>query len=268
MLYLFALAKSSYEVLQSRKLTAVDQMMSRLLRVKMFGFNFTVDCAYTDSVVREDSYTFGLVREIYLGNCYFRFLAPKLSDLQTVIDLGANRGIFSLLAANFAKKVICVEAQKKYIPALERNMQVNGFTHYRVENVFVGKEGVLGDQGYKAKSLDAIVAEASFDVVDLLKVDIEGSEFSLFRDTECLDRVRYITMEIHPHFGDTQEIVDILCGHGFYVVVADKNFNVLADSQQLTDIGYVYALNSHLAEMPEGKTLPRNTKNPLQISPL
>jgi len=38
-----------------------------------------------------------------------------------------------------------------------------------------------------------------FERVDLLKIDIEGSEFSLF-EGECgwLDRVQRITMEVHP----------------------------------------------------------------------
>jgi hypothetical protein len=58
------------------------------------------------------------------------------------------------------------------------------------------------------------------DDVDLLKIDIEGSEFSLVSgDPSSLARVRRIVMEVHQPHGDVIELARALEGADFSVVV-------------------------------------------------
>lgn len=55
-------------------------------------------------------------------------------------------------------------------------------------------------------SLDAAMAHAGVQVIDVLKFDIEGAEFDVFRTFSGLDRVRYLIGEFHPHLcGKTLE---------------------------------------------------------------
>lgn len=43
-------------------------------------------------------------------------------------------------------------------------------------------------------------------VIDLLKCDIEGSEFSFFQNyPDLLGRTRHLVVEFHPDFGDVEE---------------------------------------------------------------
>jgi FkbM family methyltransferase len=50
-----------------------------------------------------------------------------------------------------------------------------------------------------AKSIPTIMADAGFETVDLLKIDIEGGELELFSHGDCpwLERVKNISIELH-----------------------------------------------------------------------
>jgi hypothetical protein len=90
--------------------------------------------------------------------------------------------------------------------------------------------------------LAATVAEVMdahhLDRIDFLKMDIEGAEFRIFRDSaRWLERVDNLAMEVHNHAGDPTEIVDSLRTAGFKV-------KWLSDSGYPTspaDAGYIYA---------------------------
>src|SRR6185437_9392423 len=86
-------------ILRSRKLTALDQAMSRNLTIHFDGTPMVLPLAQIDRLLapRRDNPTFGNVRELYARNCYLRHLRLK-KPVGAVLDLGANRGMFSLLA--------------------------------------------------------------------------------------------------------------------------------------------------------------------------
>ena len=59
--------------------------------------------------------------------------------------------------------------------------------------------------------------------IDYLKCDIEGGEFDVFLNgPDFLDKVGNIAMELHPHCGPVNEIVDLLQLKGFAVLVTDQ----------------------------------------------
>ncbi len=53
--------------------------------------------------------------------------------------------------------------------------------------------------------------------VDLMKTDIEGSEFELFDETDWLAAVGAISMELNHDYGDAQAALAALSKHGFEV---------------------------------------------------
>lgn len=199
---LFKLFLSLPKILVTRNLVSVDKRMSKKLKINYKGYKFVIDCSYTDNVIIENSYTFGIVREIYIRDCYFKFHEINLSELKNVIDLGSNRGAFSLLAANFADKVVSVEVQTKYNDVLAHNMRINGFNNYSVENVFVGEGGCFAVLKDRVKTLEEIMNNNGLQSIDFLKIDIEGSEFKLFSELNCLKKIRYISMEVHREYGN------------------------------------------------------------------
>ena len=57
-------------ILLSKKLTSLDKWMSKELSIRFLGYQFKIDCRAVDSKLGENSYTFGLIREIYIQSCY------------------------------------------------------------------------------------------------------------------------------------------------------------------------------------------------------
>ena len=167
------------------------------------------------------AYTAG-AREMYCRNVYLRtgFVMPRTG---WVLDLGANRGLFSVWAALAGAQVVAVEAQQGFGPEINRLAAHNGVgDRVHVEIALAGgtvRDGatagvVADDRRWAATSHGAPQRPASMSVpqlmsayhigrIGLLKVDIEGGEFAVFsRDEELrwLDRVDQVVMEVHRRF--------------------------------------------------------------------
>jgi hypothetical protein len=76
------------------------------------------------------------------------------------------------------------------------------------------------------------------DHIDFLKMDIEGAEFSIFRDSShWLDRVDNLAMEVHNTVGNPDEIIKRLQDKGFRVKWLDDGGYPV----QPENAGYIYA---------------------------
>lgn len=211
-------------VIRTRKLGHVDQLMGSVpIVVNYRSKRFSVDCPYCDARTRsiDDSGAFGLVRELFIRSCYLHDSrdSSALASLEYVVDCGANRGLFSVFAATFAKQVIAVEAQPIFAELIHRNMTLNGLTNYTIDHSFVGMGGALKRSGVSPSrptvTISDLIRTHGLSRIDLLKLDIEGSEFSLFAEPSWLDCVRNITMEIHREEGDPARILASLRRYGF-----------------------------------------------------
>ncbi|UEM19404.1 FkbM family methyltransferase [Skermanella mucosa] len=126
-------------------------------------------------------------------------LAAKLHDGFTFVDLGANVGVYSLFVAGLAGKnarVLAVEPQPEIYRRLAFNVAANDLGTIRTLQCAVadrtGNLDLFIDRGNRGQSsiamktgervsvpcrtLDGLLAEAGFDRVDALKIDIEGAE--------------------------------------------------------------------------------------------
>ena len=211
--------------------------LSRVWRIHFKRWTFLIDCAFADQLMPQEGYaSFGNVNEIYILNSYFRHLKIDFDKIRNVVDLGGNRGAFSLLAATFASKVVYVEAVAGLREILVHNMAINNFGNYVIENVFVGEGGLAASlpeySNVPRKRLSQIMTDNALDSIDFLKVDIEGSEFALFESTEFLDRIGYIAMEIHPQYGDVRNIIRMLETAGFSVVLDMRSYYLWATNQR------------------------------------
>jgi FkbM family methyltransferase len=174
---------------------------------------------------------------MYCRNVYLRtgFAMPRTG---WVLDLGANRGLFSVWAARAGAQVVAVEAQQGFGPEIQRLAELNGVGgRVHVEIAVVGGAvragatvGVLADdERWAASSHGAPGRPAGISVpelmsnhrtgrIRLLKVDVEGGEFAVFgagEDLRWLDQVDQVVMELHPAFGDAAALVGRLRQHGF-----------------------------------------------------
>lgn len=213
---LFALAGATLmqcpAILRTRKLTALDAAMSRNMTVRVGKTRMAMPLAEIDHVlaVHNDNPTFGNVREIYARNCYLEHLRLK-SPLHAVLDLGANRGMFSILAllALKAEIVVGVEPMEVYASVHRLLLEANGCDLGRGPRYkkFIASPSVERQDSSQNVSIETILREQKIDRFDLVKIDIEGHEKTIFSEPEWLAQVDNITMEVHPQFVDDLSLI-------------------------------------------------------------
>jgi hypothetical protein len=231
-------------ILASRDLRPLDQAMSgKVDQISYRGIKFRLDLRFCDEHVRDGSFAFGGVREIYIRDCYLKFHEPSVfTSARIVVDLGANRGIFSTLMAATADFVLCVEALPQLAPVIRQNMAVNGFRNYGIESALIGAGGAIGGNASRFLTLEELFERHGLRQVNLLKMDIEGSEFSLFASEKWLDCVDSISMEVHRSHGDVDFVLDRLRSHDFDISMADENLKRVNDP---TAADFIFASKRH-----------------------
>lgn len=137
-----------------------------------------------------------------------------------IIDAGANIGLFSVLyARKFSQaSIIAVEPEQENSCMLLKNIKnLNGVKFLRggvwsrncYLNVHESRTGEWGftvsecsreDADVRAFSIPGIMKKYGFPYIDILKVDIEGSEYEIFKDKKCLEwlpLVKVLIIETH-----------------------------------------------------------------------
>jgi FkbM family methyltransferase len=198
----------------------VDSCMTKdVLEVKVLGHWY--------SLLSPD---FALVRELYGRRCYFlrRSWIPQRGHV--VVDLGANAGLFTVLCAKRGARVIAVEAQGALCQLIEAHLRINNCREVVsmiqglikpevgcfVELTDLERERLLGAET-RVTTIEHVLELAQGQRIDLLKVDIEGSEFALFAgDLSWLRQVDKITMEVHPEYGSVETLVNRLGDYGYH----------------------------------------------------
>ncbi len=238
--------KAIVEIIRTKNLAIIDKQFSkyRSLEFKdVFGKSLKIDPLMNDTAVVGDSGIFGQIREMIVKNCYLKLLnITAESEFQIVVDLGANRGMFSLMMSNLSGMVYMVENNPNYKLVIENNFKTNNFSNYTLSNQFIGNSGMNYEKGMQSLSFTEWVNNQNINRIDLLKIDIEGSEFSIFQEKYNWNTVHFITMEIHPKCGNPIAIIDKLIAFGFEVIVTDSMQNILQDYSQAD---YVYATNKN-----------------------
>jgi FkbM family methyltransferase len=174
-----------------------------------------------------------IARDVCLVGSYepqvTRVLTRLLSPGMTVVDVGANWGYFTLLAASRVGptgRVVAFEPDPRMFRLLERNLALNAFPHVEALPVAAGRsaealtlEGYAADarnrgtsrvcDGEPADSTSFVVPSGRMDellreqgcVIDLIKIDVEGTEDAVLdgmRDGLCAGRYRRVLVELHP----------------------------------------------------------------------
>lgn len=197
-----------------------------------------------------DAYVFN---EIFGSEDAYRrdVLVPLLRG-GTVIEVGAHKGFFTVLAASVARRVLVFEPADKNHGFLLRNLRLN-----RVANTTVVKKAVSASEGTRqftisdvtdarhtffatpfsgngnavdveCTTLPAVLRDYDVDQVDVLKLDCEGSEYDVLLgcDRDTLLRVRNIALEIHeaPSIPHTRaELVSFLEWNGYSGEIYDEH---------------------------------------------
>lgn len=242
---LFSILKHLPDIAKNKNLKKpYGAMAGRRCVFRVFGRKIVLDGKW-----------FGYASEIYGRKVYFAVPGFELRPNMMVVDLGASGGIFTVLAAKICKQVYAVEARQDSFRELTENIKRNNCAD-NTEAVW----GMVGaDSGVFSKekelrrisedgipprvTLSGIVTEYGIPRIDFLKIDIEGSEFALFRsDTGWLEKTERIAMEVHSEFGNPAELVLTLQKYGFQTHFVDVNQKTVRGLEG--NSGYLFALRN------------------------
>lgn len=218
---MFFSVANAHDALRSRNLASVDAAMSRNLFACYKHRRIYFPLKDIDGILADHdrSYTFGSIREMYAHDCYLKHLNLS-GPIGNVLDLGANRGMFTLLAliALEARLVVGVEPLPIYDTVVELLLRANHISSDRVVRYhrFITSPTLERQDPLRNISIDSICKQQGLDRIALVKIDIEGFEKDLFSKPEWLARVDNIAMELHSRsVGDLSVIPNALREYGF-----------------------------------------------------
>jgi FkbM family methyltransferase len=194
--------------------------------------------------------------DIY-AHCY-------LDDLETVIDLGANVGLFSLymLKKRNCKRIYAVEPTKKAFSQLSESLhdELNSSIHKLAIHNFEGKSkiksvednstisGFIDDvhpytqHNMKEEEVDVVTLsrfmnDHNLDRVDLIKIDIEGCEYDVIDSLSDFDLLKSDRYLIEYHWAKTKNIKKIVDRFKFL------GYNILNNEDPTfdNDLGFFFA---------------------------
>ena len=171
----------------------------------------------------------------------------NINKNDVVVDIGANIGAFSVLAARKASdgRVFAYEPNKKNYSLLLKNKSLNNLRNLLVFNLAVaGKNGhvnlfisKLNDCAHSICNADSknsvkvksirlrdIFAMNNLKKIDYLKIDAEGAEYDILLNTpaKIIRKVDKIVLEYHDnlnHGHGYKDLKEYLEGNGFKVEV-------------------------------------------------
>jgi len=184
-----------------------------------------------------------VIEEIFIKNIYGPG-CDKVEQARLIIDAGANAGYSVALWRKYfpAAHIVAVEPDPANCKILRLNLgDENGNESVTIaETCLAATSGRVyldrsGDEcGYRmtrtplpygepvaSKTFLEIVAEfAEASVIDLFKCDIEGAESEIFADCSAwINRVHYITIELHPPYTRDNFVADIERNGGRFEVI-------------------------------------------------
>jgi FkbM family methyltransferase len=221
----------------------VQQLMQRQIRAKKLGikFNRVASFQLPDNLlvqgkrhqvnVPSEKGMDGEFIEVLLDDCYGVEQLSK--SLKTIIDIGANVGLFPIAARNrFPQAVIhAYEANPNLEIYLKHQSEIANFTYFMealgdrdgrvvldIREVSGKTRSTVSESGDVAmvslkRAIDRIGGS-----VDLAKVDCEGAEWLLFEDRDSWQLVQNLSLEYHLWSGHTHaETRQVIENLGFEV---------------------------------------------------
>lgn len=203
----------------------------RILKYSIWDFRLLKE--HTIIVLEGEKYNFihyGDITRVLYANQHFvvhkkgfeyttlKIYKSLLKDNFTVLDIGANIGLFCILGANKIGrngKIYAFEPIKKTFETLQQNLVINNISNVipsrlalsnmagkvtfsiptDIENVEggdafnsmnIGTSNIMGADEVDCTMLDVFIAEHKIEQVDLIKIDIEGAEMLCFEGAKVL----------------------------------------------------------------------------------
>jgi len=192
----------------------------------------------------EENWLGHIFSEVYKDQIYRPYL-PLQKEGTVAIDVGGNIGLVSLYLSKYFEKIITLEPSFEHFDALNRNLQIHKITNVKpIKKALFIKEGEFPFGGPKdnktmrslhaavwqdgkhsemveAITIDKLLEDEKIEHVDLLKLDIEGTEMEIFGSegfSKVAHKIDTIIGERHSWSGrHPNQLNDSLKNNGFIV---------------------------------------------------
>jgi FkbM family methyltransferase len=165
----------------------------------------------------------------------------KIAEPTIFIDIGANQGVFSLVAGknkNFIQ-IHAFEPNINLIPYLQENLLFNKVDNFFIHKVAIGlKESIVnfsvspnhsgsGRVSAESSEMKVVCVNRNYlnkvfirtNVKYFVKIDVEGSEKEVLNElfnSKINLYIKYIFIEINSKFNDENSLIKILVDNGFF----------------------------------------------------
>ena len=214
------------------------------------GYSF--DCSLRDLIARD----------VFFAGCFaaqeLAFVRAVLRPGMSFVDVGANWGLFTLVAAHLvgqSGRIVALEPDPRILTKLKSNVERNHLSQVQVvgmaaadrdtnltlaahdhegENWGISRLVEPGSTAQatftvQARRLDSLLDECEVERVDLLKVDVEGAEDKVLSGMEAgltRQRYRHILLELHAQQlaerdRTMQDVADTLMAKGYRGLALD-----------------------------------------------
>ncbi|WP_445731692.1 FkbM family methyltransferase [Mariniflexile sp.] len=201
------------------------------------GYRFPV-------VLRNNTTDVTVFYQVFLARSY----SIKVKEMpRVIIDCGANIGLSAVFFKNkFPEaKIIALEPEHSNFEMLKKNTKMYEGIHCINKGIWnkstnlIIKDNNLGNWGFmveevdndstiSATSIEEIMCEFNIDHIDILKVDIEGSEKELFERNfeKWLSKTKILIIELHDGLraGASKSVFNAISKYDFHMVRKDENF--------------------------------------------
>lgn len=174
-----------------------------------------------------------VIKEVLEGDSYRRWGDITIKKGDIVVDLGAHIGSFTRLALACGAYVYAIEPHEGNFKLLKQNVKMasggatllniliyNGKKVHFLSDPKRGELHKVAGHGEMMESftLNDVVQNEGLEKINLLKVDIEGAEYEVFKHFKYFDIVEQITMEYHGGAAKMAWLIVFLEKRGFEVV--------------------------------------------------
>lgn len=206
---------------------------------------------------RNDS-DLSVIDEIFVDRMY-RSTESIIPNLRSpILDIGAHIGLFSIYASalNPQVKIIALEPEPENFKLMKENLKLNHCKNVtavqhavilsesegrverspRTTTLYLNANSHNHSTFYKttnpidvpAITLENLITKNKLDKIGLLKMDIEGAEFDIFKniDQDTWSKIQYIAVEYHELGNNKRaDLENIIRSHGFSVEHFPNHFD-------------------------------------------